>query len=89
MHASQQSPRILVAYFSMQDGNTGDVARAIVDATGGDIYRIMVAQPYPDDDKMRKELLTQQVEQNILPPLASPVGVAAASVVLLNGLIRN
>lgn len=48
-----------------------------------------VAQPYPDDDKMRKELLTQQVEQNILPPLAGPVGVAAASVVLLNGLIRN
>lgn len=67
---TSQSPRVLVAYFSMQDGNTGDVARAIVDASGGDIYRIMVAEPYPADDKVRKELLTQQIEQNILPPLA-------------------
>lgn len=66
-------PRVLVAYFSMQDGNTGDVARAIVDASGGDIYRIMVAEPYPADDKVRKELLTMQVEQNILPPLSEPV----------------
>lgn len=66
-------PRVLVAYFSMQDGNTGDVARAIVDASGGDIYRIMVAEPYPADDKIRKELLTMQVEQNILPALSEPV----------------
>ena len=69
---TSQSPRILVAYFSMQDGNTGDVARAIVDATGGDIYRIMVAEPYPADDKVRKDLLTRQVKENILPPLAGP-----------------
>lgn len=65
-------PRILVAYFSMQDGNTGDVARAIYEVTGGDLYRILVAEPYPGDDKVRKELLTQQIEQNILPPLAGP-----------------
>jgi flavodoxin len=71
VNASQTTqPRVLVAYFSMQDGNTGDVARAIVDVSGGDIYRIMVAEPYPADDKVRKELLTQQIEQNILPPLA-------------------
>ena len=67
--ANNTQPNILVAYFSMQDGNTGDVARAIVDATGGDIYRIMVAEPYPNDDKLRKERLTMEVEQNILPPL--------------------
>ena len=66
---NNNQPNILVAYFSMQDGNTGDVARAIVDATGGDIYRIMVAEPYPNDDKLRKERLTMEIEQNILPPL--------------------
>lgn len=65
-------PRILVAYFSMQDGNTGDVARAIYEQTGGDLYRILVAEPYPGDDKVRKELLTRQVKENILPPLAGP-----------------
>ena len=69
---STDQPRVLVAYFSMQDGNTGDVARAIVDASGGDIYRIMVAEPYPSEDKVRQELLTQQIEQNILPALAEP-----------------
>lgn len=67
---TSNEPRVLVAYFSMQDGNTGDIARAIVDATGGDLYRIMVAQPYPANDKARKELLTRQVEDNIYPPLA-------------------
>ena len=71
--AAGKEPRILVAYFSMQDGNTGDVARAIYEQTGGDLYRILVAEPYPGDDKVRKELLTQQVEQNILPPLAGPI----------------
>ena len=70
---TSNSPRVLVAYFSMQDGNTGDIARAIVDATGGDIYRIMVAEPYPNDDKLRKERLTMEVEQNILPPLQGDI----------------
>lgn len=69
VESNNNKPNILVAYFSMQDGNTGDVARAIVDATGGDIYRIMVAEPYPNDDRLRKERLTMEVEQNILPPL--------------------
>lgn len=58
--ANNEQPNVLVAYFSMQDGNTGDVARAIVDATGGDIYRITVAEPYPNDDKLRKERLTMR-----------------------------
>lgn len=70
---STDQPRVLVAYFSMQDGNTGDVARAIYEVSGGDLYRIMVAEPYPADDKVRKELLTEQIEQNILPPLQSDV----------------
>ena len=72
VNASQPTPRVLVAYFSMQDGNTGDVARAIHDASGGDIYRIMVTEAYPADDKVRKELLTEQIEQNILPALREP-----------------
>lgn len=66
------APRVLVAYFSMLDGNTGDVARAIVSESGGDIYRIMVEEEYPDDDKARKKLLKQQVEQNIFPALSGP-----------------
>ena len=72
-YTNNDKPNILVAYFSMQDGNTGDVARAIVDATGGDIYRIMVAEPYPNDDKLRKERLIMEVEQNILPPLQGDI----------------
>ncbi len=73
LSANQPTPHVLVAYFSMHDGSTGEVARAIHDAAGGDIYRIMVAEEYPADDKVRKELLTQQIEQNILPLLAGGV----------------
>lgn len=68
--STNNQPNILIAYFSMQDGNTGDVARAIHNAAGGDVYRIMVAESYPDDDKLRKERLTMEVEQNILPALS-------------------
>ena len=67
-----KSPKILVAYFSMQDGNTGDVARAIVDASGGDVYRIMVVEAYPDDDKARKERLMSEIQENKFPELQGP-----------------
>ena len=69
---SASQPRVLVAYFSMLDGNTGDVARAIVQESDGGIYRVMVAEPYPNDDKARNERLTQEVKQNSLPALAGP-----------------
>ena len=70
---TQNSPRILVVYFSMQDGNTGDVARAIQNATGGDIYRIMLSTPYSSDDKIRKAQLTQEIAENTLPVLVGTV----------------
>ena len=41
--------RVLVAYFSAT-GNTETVAGYIADATGGDLFEIIPAEPYTDDD---------------------------------------
>ena len=41
--------RVLVAYFSAT-GNTEAVAGYIADATGGDLFEIMPADPYTDED---------------------------------------
>jgi len=52
--------KILVAYFS-QTGNTREIANQIRNATGGDIFEILPAEPYTGDyqalvDKAQKEI---------------------------------
>lgn len=63
------NPRVLVAYYSLT-GKTEKVARAIADASGGQLYRITVAKAYPDDKSERRDILEQEIENNYLPPLA-------------------
>ncbi len=52
--------RILIAYFS-KTGNTEEAARRIQEVTGGDLFEITVADPYPESyqgtvDRARREL---------------------------------
>lgn len=44
-----ESTKILVAYFSAT-GNTRPIAETIADLTGGDLFEIVPAEPYTDDD---------------------------------------
>lgn len=67
-NAAAPNPRILVAYYSLT-GKTEKVARAIADASGGQLYRIMVDKSYPDDTSERRDVLEQEIEQNYLPVL--------------------
>lgn len=46
--AQQLSGKVLVAYFS-HSGNTREVARQISEATGGDLFEIVPATPYPTE----------------------------------------
>ena len=46
--AQQPSGKVLVAYFS-HSGNTREVARQISEATGGDLFEIVPATPYPTE----------------------------------------
>lgn len=68
--AEIESPRILVAYYSLT-GKTERIAKAIVDASGGQLYRIEVAKNYPKDTKEQRAVLEQEIETNYLPPLKS------------------
>ena len=61
-------PKILVAYYSLT-GKTERVAKAIADASGGELYRIEVAKAYPSDTKELRAVLEAEIEENILPPL--------------------
>ncbi len=66
--AATPNPRILVAYYSLT-GKTENVARAIADASGGQLYKIQVAKSYPDDTKERRAILEDEIAENYLPPL--------------------
>ena len=68
--AVPKNPRVLVAYYSLT-GKTEKVAKAIADASGGQLYQIRVAKNYPEDTKERRDVLEQEIENNYLPPLSS------------------
>jgi flavodoxin len=63
-----QNPNILVAYYSLT-GKTESVAKAIADASGGQLYQIQVEKAYPSDTDARRKVLEQEIEENYLPPL--------------------
>ena len=66
--ADQSKSRILVAYYSLT-GKTEQVAQAIANISGGELYQIQVDKAYPDDKKERRKILEQEIEDNYLPPL--------------------
>lgn len=67
-YAYAAKPNVLVAYYSLT-GKTENVARAIADASGGQLYKITVAKSYPSDSKERRAELEREIEENYLPPL--------------------
>ncbi len=44
-----ETANVLVAYFSVT-GNTESVAESIAEVTGGDLYEILPAEPYTEED---------------------------------------
>lgn len=67
-----ESSRILIAYFS-RSGNTETVAGFIQQATGGELFRIATAEPYPEDYNAVLEQAQQELNQNARPALAGSV----------------
>jgi len=67
-NAETKPSNILVAYFSLT-GKTETVAKAIAEASNGQLYRIEVAKSYPENTKERRKVLEQEIEENYLPPL--------------------
>lgn len=78
-----ENPKILVAYYSLT-GKTENVARAIADVSGGQLYRIEVMKSYPDDSKERRKELEHEIAEDYLPPLrAAPVNPENYDIIFL------
>jgi len=69
-YARAEKPNVLIAYYSLT-GKTESVAKAIADASNGQLYRIQVAKSYPSDSKERRAVLEKEIEENYLPPLVA------------------
>ena len=64
---------MLVAYFS-HSGNTREVARQIGEATGGDLFEIVPATPYPAEYQAVVDQGKKEIAAGVRPALKNPVG---------------
>ena len=71
--AQQPSGKVEVAYFS-HSGNTREVARQISEATGGDLFEIVPATPYPTEYRAVVDQGKKEIEAGVRPALKNPVG---------------
>jgi len=63
---------ILIAYFS-HTGNTEMVATVIAEKTGGELFRVMTVNPYPEDYDECVNLARQEQEEAARPELSAHV----------------
>ena len=79
-----QGKRILVAYFSRADENTGGVgyiekgntrilAEMAADITKGDLFEIKTVKPYPKEYRPATEVAKQEKENNERPEINGPL----------------
>lgn len=72
VNAQNTNNKILIAYYSLS-GNTKAVAESIQKETNGDIFRIELQTPYPDDYDEQTKLAKKELNEGILPPLKDKV----------------
>lgn len=64
--------KVLIAYFS-RSGNTKAIANHIKNLTGGDLFEIEVAKPYPTEYRACTEVAKKEKETNARPELKTKV----------------
>jgi len=85
--------KILVAFFSragenyavghIEQGNTHIVAEMIASATGGTLFRIKPATPYPDDYRACTEVAQREKRSKARPALAGDIAAEEYDVIFL------
>lgn len=85
--------KILVAFFSrtgenyavghIEQGNTHIVAEMIASATGGTLFRIEPATPYPDDYRACTEIAQREKRSKARPALAGDIAAEEYDVIFL------
>lgn len=60
--------KILVVYFSWS-GHLDSMAHWVADETGGDLYRVMAADPYPEDYNATADRAKQELDDGVRPEI--------------------
>ena len=60
--------KILVVYFSWS-GHLDSMAHWVADETGGDLYRVMAADPYPEDYNATADRAKQEKDDGVRPEI--------------------
>lgn len=63
---TEDTNKILVVYFSWS-GHLDSMAHWVADETGGDLYRVMVADPYPEDYNAIADRAKQELDDGVRP----------------------
>lgn len=63
-----ETKKILIAYFSWS-GNTQVIAKQIQELTGGELFEIQTAKPYPEEYRPCTEVAKKEKEANARPAL--------------------
>lgn len=63
-------PKVLIAYYSWS-GHTKEVAEAIREDTGGEIYEIQTVKVYPTEYKAMTEQVKKEISEGFKPELKS------------------
>lgn len=64
-----QGKKILIAYYSLRNGNTRLVAEEIQKNVGGDIFRIETTHGYPSEYRAVTEQARRELDTGFRPPL--------------------
>ena len=70
--AASDNNKILVVYFSW-GGNSRTLAGYAKDITGGDIFEIVPAQPYPSQYRTTTEQAREELDNNYLPAIKNQI----------------
>ena len=69
---SSVQKKFLIAYYS-HSGNTREMANQIRKATGGDLFEIQPAKPYPEDYQTVVDQAKEEINSNYRPELKTKV----------------
>lgn len=67
-----ENPKILIAYYSYS-GNTKEVAEAIHEKTGGDLFEIKAEGSYPDEYRPMTQQAKKEIQDGYRPKLTTGV----------------
>ncbi len=67
-----ENPKILIAYYSYS-GNTKEVAEAIHEKIGGDLFEIKTAGSYPDEYRPMTQQARKEIQDGYRPELTTSV----------------